>query len=370
MSAEAGTDPGAPLRPLPPQPPGVPWPTRSWPTADVPAGVDLVPLLDEVMDPDGPLATTYAVVVVHGGALVAERYGGAIEHWDRPSEEVGPSTLLLSWSMAKSVLHALVGTLVGEGRLDLDGPADVPEWRAEGDPRSAITLEHLLTMRDGLDFAEEYVDAGASDVIEMLFGSGKADTAAFAAARDLVAAPGSRFNYSSGTTNIVSGIVARAVGPGPAYQRLLQERLLEPLGMTSARATFDDAGTWVASSYLHATARDFARFGSLYLRDGTWEDRRLLPPGWVDHARRQRSTDAETGNGYGAQWWVAGDEHGSFRTNGYEGQSILVSPGTDLVVVRLGKTPAERYPELKRWRAEVVAAFTGTVSASDGGRSS
>ena len=360
MTGEARTDTTDRLCPLPPQPADVPWPTTSWPTAGVPAGVELEPLLDEVMDEGGPLALTYAVVVVHRGALVAERYGGAIEHWDRPAEQVGPDTLLLSWSMAKSVLHALVGTLVAEGRLDVDAPADVPEWRGEGDPRGAISLEHLLTMRDGLDFAEEYVDASASDVMEMLFGSGKADTAAFAAIRDLVAAPGTRFNYSSGTTNIVSGIVARTVGPGQPYQELLRERLLDPLGMTSARATLDDAGTWVASSYLHATARDFARFGSLYLRDGTWEGRRLLPAGWVDHARRQRSTDAETGNGYGAQWWVAGDEHGTFWANGYEGQSILVSPGPDLVVVRLGKTPAERYPELRRWRARVVAAFAGT----------
>lgn len=357
MSEEARAESTGRLCPLPPQPAEVPWPTRSWPTADVPAGVELEPLLEEVMDAGGPLATTYAVVVVHRGALVAERYGGAIEHWDRPAEQVGPDTLLLSWSMAKSVLHALVGTLVGEGRLDVDAPADVPEWRGQGDPRGAITLEHLLTMRDGLDFAEDYVDAAASDVMEMLFGSGKADTAAFAAARDLAAAPGSRFNYSSGTTNILSGIVARTVGPGAPYQELLRERLLGPLGITSARATFDDAGTWVASSYLYATARDFARFGSLYLRDGTWEGRRLLPPGWVDHGRRHRSTDADTGNGYGAQWWVTGDEHGSFWANGYEGQSILVSPGTDLVVVRLGKTPAERYPELRRWRAQVVSAF-------------
>ena len=363
MSGEAPSETAADLRPLPPQPVDLPWPTRSWPTAAVPDDVELGPLLDEVMDEGGPLATTYAVVVVHRGALVAERYGGAIEHWDRPAEQVGLDTLLLSWSMAKSVLHALVGTLVAEGRLDVDAPADVPEWRGEGDPRGAITLEHLLTMRDGLDFQEEYVDASASDVMEMLFGSGKADTAAFAAARDLAAAPGSRFNYSSGTTNILSGIVARAVGPGQPYEQVLRERLLDPLGMTSARATFDDAGTWVASSYLYATARDFARFGSLYLRDGTWEGQRLLPPGWVDHGRRQRSTDAETGNGYGAQWWVVGDEHGTFWANGYEGQSILVSPGTDLVVVRLGKTPAERYPELKRWRAAVVTAFAGAPTA-------
>jgi CubicO group peptidase (beta-lactamase class C family) len=233
----------------------------------------------------------------------------------------------------------------------------VPQWQAEGDPRAGITLEHLLAMRDGLAFAEDYVDAGVSDVMEMLFGRGAADTAAFAADRPLAAAPGERFNYSSGTTNVVSGIVARTVGPGQPYERFLQERLFDPLGMASARATFDDAGTWTASSYVHATARDFARFGTLYLRDGWWEGEQLLPAGWVDHARRRRSTDLETGNGYGAHWWVTDDEHGSFWASGYEGQSVLVSPALDLVVVRLGKTPAERAPELVRWRAEVVRAI-------------
>ena len=350
--------------PLPPQASDVPWPSGSWPSGEVPAGVDLAPLLDAAFDPDGSLTQTYAVVVVHRGRLVAERYGGAIEHWDRKDEDVGPETLLLSWSIAKSMLHALVGMLVAEGRLDVEAPAEVPQWREPGDPRAAITLEDLLAMRDGLDFAEEYVDAGASDVIEMLFGTGAGDTAAFTADRPLAAPPGERFNYSSGTTNVISGIVARTVGPGEPYQRFLQERLLDPLGMRSANATFDAAGTWIASSYVHATARDFARFGSLYLRDGEWEGSRLLPAGWVDHGRRHRSTDAESGNGYGAQWWVVGDEHGSFWANGYEGQSILVSPGLDLVVVRLGKTLAERYPELKRWRADVVGAFAAAEAAA------
>lgn len=355
---------GRPLVPLPPQPAGVPWPTDDWPTGEVPAGVDLARLLDAAFDPHGPLTRTYAVVVVHHGRLVAERYDGTIEHSHRPHEEIGPATLLLSWSMAKSMLHAVVGMLVTEGRLHLDAPAEVPQWSDPGDPRGGITLEHLLAMRDGLDFAEDYVDAKASDVIEMLFGAGATDTAAFAADRPLAAAPGERFNYSSGTTNVISGIVARTVGAGEAYERFLQERLFDPLGMRSARATFDPAGTWVASSYVHATARDFARFGSLYLRDGVWQDDHLLAPGWVDHGRRHRSTDAATGNRYGAQWWVVGDEHGSFRANGYEGQSILVSPGLDLVVVRLGKTPAERYPELERWRREVVDGFAAAAAAA------
>lgn len=342
------------------QPPGVSWPTGAWPTGAPPEKVALDDLLDELFDDTGPLATTYAAVVVFEGRLVAERYAGTLEHWDRPAEPVGPDTRLLSWSMAKSMLHGVVGTLVGDGLLDLDEPAPVPAWRAPGDPRGAISLQHLLEMRDGLDFVEQYVVGEASDVIEMLFGAGQADVAGFAERKALAAAPGSRFSYSSGTSNVVSAIVARLVGSGDAYRAYLDERLFGPIGMTSALATFDEAGTWVASSYVHATARDFARFGYLYLRDGCWDGRRLLPEGWVDHGRRARSVDPDDGDLYGAHWWVVGDEHGSFRASGYEGQSILVVTGLDLVVVRLGKTSEEHGPDLEAWRRRVVAAFAAS----------
>ena len=308
------------------------------------------------MAPEGPLARTRAVVVVHHGRLVAERYGGETDALLEAPRPIGPDTPLISWSMAKSMLHAVVGMLVDERRLDLDAPAPVPEWGA-GDPRSAITLTHLLEMRDGLDFAEDYDDAGSSQVIEMLFGDGITDTAAFAAGRPLAHDPGTVFNYSSGTTNIISGIVRRTLGGEEAYRRLLHDRLFGPIGMRTADPRFDEAGTWIASSYLWATARDMARFGHLYLRDGIWADRRLLPSGWVDHARRARSVDPVDGRLYGAQWWVVGDDLGTFWANGYEGQSILICPTLDLVVVRLGKSTSDRYPALADWRARVVDAF-------------
>jgi len=346
------------LVPLPAQPAGVPWPIEAWPEGELPPGVDLVPLLDEVFDDEGPLATTYAVVVVHGGRIVAERYQGALEHFDRAPTPVTAETPLLSWSMAKSVLHAVVGLLVGDGRLDLDAPAAVPEWAGPDDPRHAITLRELLAMRDGLDFAEDYVDDRVSDVIKMLFGDGQPDMAHFAADRPLAAPPGTRFNYSSGTSNIVSGIVARTVGPGEPYARFLHDRLFGPLGMTSADPEFDEAGTWVGSSYVRATARDFARFGLLYLRDGVWEGTRLLPPGWVDYGRTWVSVDPEDGNPYGAHWYgTAGDTLDTFRAAGYEGQSITLCPSLDLVVVRLGKTPLERKANLVPWRMAMVQAF-------------
>ena len=343
---------------LPAQPAGVDWPTEEWPTGEVSRGVDLDPLLDEVFDDGGLLARSFAVLVVHGGRLVAERYQGALEHFDRPPTPVTAETTLLSWSMAKSMLHAVVGMLVADGQLALDAPAAVPEWADPGDPRHAITLRQLLAMRDGLDFAEDYVDGEVSDTIEMLFGDGQADMAHFAADRPLAAPPGTRFNYSSGTSNIISGIVARAVGPGESYARFLHGRLFGPLGMTSADPEFDEAGTWVASSSLYATARDYARFGLLYLRDGVWDGVRLLPAGWVDYGRTWVSEDPDDASPYGAHWWgVAGDTLGTFRASGYEGQSITLCPALDLMVVRLGKTPHEREPNLIPWRAAMVRAF-------------
>jgi CubicO group peptidase (beta-lactamase class C family) len=314
-------------------------------------------LVDDLIVDTDRYGTTYAVLVIQGGRLLVERYGGEIPHFDGPAEPVGPTTQLLSWSMAKSMLHSAVGVLVGDGKLDLDAPADVPSWSEDpDDPRAAIMLEHLLAMRDGLTFAEDYVDAGVSDVIEMLFGAGKDDVAAYAEGRPLQHEPDTHFNYSSGTSNVISAIAGRAVGGGPALVEVLRARVLDPIGMTSADPRIDAAGTFIASSYVYATARDFARFGMLYLRDGTWDSRRLLPEGWVDHGRRQRSVDPE-GYGYGAHWWVVGDDMGSFRASGYEGQSILISPGLDLLAVRLGHSSAEMYPALTAWRAAVVDAF-------------
>ena len=184
-------------------------------------------------------------------------------------------------------------------------PAAVPEWLAAGDPRRAITLQQLLEMRSGLRFAEDYVDAGVSDVIEMLFGTGQHDVAAFAADFPLDHAPGTVWSYSSGTTNIVSRIVGDVVGGGEAghARASSSERLFGPLGMASADPRFDDAGTFVGSSFLYATARDFARFGYLYLRDGVWDGRpaaarglgRPRPHARAGAARGGRSATAPTG---------------------------------------------------------------------------
>ena len=160
--------------PLPEQPKGLAWPTSTeWPTGDPPPNDKLERLLAHAFDEGGPMATTYAVVVIHQGRLVAERYAGELTHFDRPPDPVTADTRLLSWSMAKSMLHAVVGMLQGDGLLDLDAPADVPEWSGRDDPRRDITINQMLFMRDGLAFNEDYVDEGVSDTITMLFGDGQ-----------------------------------------------------------------------------------------------------------------------------------------------------------------------------------------------------
>ncbi len=343
---------------LPSQPDGVPWPTADWPRGEPIARVDA--LVDEVFDDSARYETTYAAMVVVGGRVIAERYGNAKPRWADEPEPVGATTLLRSWSMAKSILHAAVGLLVGDGALALDVPAAVPEWHVTpDDPRAAITLQHMLEMRDGLEWCEDYVDDRVSDVIHMLFGAGMADVASYAAARPLAHPPGTVFNYSSGTSNIVARLAGDA-SPGvhgrAGMEQLLGERLFGRIGMRSATPMFDDAGTFVGSSYVDATARDFARFGLLYLRDGCWDGARVLPAGWVDHGRRPRSVDAD-GSQYGAHWWIVGDEHGSFYASGYEGQRIVIVPALDALIVRLGRMDVSHAPDLDAWRARVTAAI-------------
>jgi CubicO group peptidase (beta-lactamase class C family) len=261
--------------------------------------------------------------------------------------------------VAKSVTHALAGLLVLDGKLDLHAPADVPEWRSAGDPRGAVTLDQLLRMSSGLKFTEAYVPGEPSDVIEMLFGTGQADTAAFAASFPLAHPPDDFFSYSSGTTNIVSRCLARALGgSGAAFEAFMRERLFDPLGMTSATARFDAAGTFIGSSFVFATARDFARFGQLYRQDGVWEGRRLLPEGWVRYARTPTFQQEGCIDGpYGAHWWLDLAGPGSFSANGYEGQYIVVSPHRDLVLVRHGVTPEADQPLVQAWLAELATLF-------------
>jgi CubicO group peptidase (beta-lactamase class C family) len=250
-----------------------------------------------------------------------------------------------------------VGTLVDEGHLNPDRLAPVHEWSDEADPRHQIRLRDLLAMRDGLAFVEEYQIGQTSHVIDMLFGEGQDNMAAFTAALPLAHEPGSFYNYSSGTTNILSRVVADIVGYGDDYRRYLGNRLFEPIGMSSAVATFDTTGVFVASSYVHARALDFSKFGLLYLRGGEWDGRQLVSREWAATAQVPLSVEASSGHLYSWQWWVSADAYGTYWANGYEGQMISVVPALDAVIVRFGHTPEENYEPRMAWRERVLAVL-------------
>ena len=340
------------LTPLPAQPNGVAWPTREWPEAKPDSAIAsrLNPLLDFAFSYPAPdsLGETHGFLAVQGGRIVAERY------W----REFDQDTTHHSWSQAKSMTQALVGILVREDKIDIHAPADVPEWQGADDPRRAITLDQLLRMSSGLKFTEDYVDAGVSDVIEMLFGAGKDDVASFAAKSPLAHPPGTEWSYSSGTTNIVARCAAGALGPsGPAFRDFMLRELFDAIGMASATPKFDAAGTFIGSSFCFCTVRDFARFGMLYLRGGVWDGRRILPEGWVDYARTPTPVPPTETYGYGAHWWLGMAGPGSFSSNGYEGQYTVMVPELDLILVRNGKSPLEQKEAVMQWMGDVANCF-------------
>ena len=319
--------------------------------------------IDDLFARPADEGVTLAFVILRHGEIVAERYGRRPPNLFQPDEEpITPETSLISWSIAKSITHAALGILVGDRRIDLVDPAPIPEW--VGTEKESITLLDLLEMRSGLQFVEDYADGETSDVIEMLFGAGSPDHAAFAAGLPLLHPPGTVWSYSSGTTNILCRVLGDVVaGTSPAAEReavtraFLDQRLFGPAGMPDADPRFDDVGTFAGSSYVHAPARQFARFGELYLRDGIAGDGRVLPEGWVDHARTMVAVDPETGFGYGRHWWLWPDQPGSLAAHGYEGQYLVVLPEHDAVLVHLGKTEAAVRDRLVARLRRIIAAL-------------
>jgi CubicO group peptidase (beta-lactamase class C family) len=339
----------------------VPWPTEEWPRAELDRRVDRAALekrLDHAFaqpEPDD-VERTHAVVIVQHGAIVAERY----------AHDAGPDDTFLSWSMAKSITSALVGILVRQGRLDISQPIPVQEWRPD-DPRGRITIDQMLRMVDGLRFREaehlgggsvRYYPAEESDVIPMLFGVGKPDVAGFAATLPYLEEPEVRWNYNSGGSNLLSRLVSETVGGGRDETLAFMKReLFDPLGMTSAAPRFDEAGHFMGSSHCYCSARDYARFGSLYLRDGVWDGVRILPEGWVDYSR----TPSPQSEGlYGAHFWVIPGSLGTFQCDGASGQRIVIVPKLDLVIVRLGETAPHKVAAVVRYCKELVDAFRPT----------
>ena len=306
-------------------------------------------------DQDPPL-NTRAVVVVHRGRIVAERY----------AEGFDAEMPLLGWSMTKSVTSALIGILVGRGTIDVDAPIGFSAWAGADDPRAALTWDALLRMSSGLEFNEDY--GLRTDVTLMLFD--RHDGSAVGLDRELTAPADTVWSYSSGTTNLLQRRIRELFDDDAAYHRFPHEALFGPVGMRSAVMETDPSGTFVGSSFMYATARDWARFGQLYLQDGVWTDAggqttRILPEGWV--ARSVAPTPTHPSQGYGFQWWLnaATDEaeralpgvpSDAYFASGHQGQIILVVPSRDAVIVRLGMTNERKWP-----RAEFAAAVLAAL---------
>ena len=268
----------------------------------------------------------FAFVVLQKGSVVAECYDKGIDS----------DTKLLSWSMAKSFANALIGMMVKDSLLDIHAPMDIPKW--QGDGRKAITLHDLMQMQSGLAWNEDY--GARSDVNIMLHC--ERDMGLFALSKPLEYAPGTHWQYSSGTTNIVMRYLRSRFTSDEAFLRYMHLRLFAPLGIVRPIFEQDMSGTPVGSSYLYATAMDFARFGQMYLDDGCIGNKRILPAEWVDYTRKSAS---DSGDHYGAFFWLNRNGHfpdvpkDMYYCDGHDGQDIFIFPSHQVVVVILGFSP-------------------------------
>lgn len=357
------------------------FPDADWMAGEIPEDNDAAvrALIDTAMatDLDGLMGESRQIVVIHKGRLVAEAYRDGFT----------PETKLVSWSMAKSITHGLVGRAVQQGLIEsIDAPMPSP-WEGS-DPRAAITWRHWLTMTDGLDYQEiGEADLAKNDVVQLLYGRGRHDVRAYVRDLELAHEPGTHWNYSTaGLTMVGAALLGPVDGrdhpqraqridwqPGEKAKVMsdwMQESLFAPLGM-DAQPEFDAAGTYLGGSLIYASARDYARFGYLYLRDGMWKGTRLLPESWVGFARTQ--TPGTNSNIYGAGWWLTAPEgeapshpqaatsppYDAFHAGGNEGQTIWVVPSRDLVIVRLGlmHNTLENWSALYEWNQKVARAF-------------
>lgn len=303
-----------------------------------------------------PAARTRALLVVRDGAVIAERYAPGFSS----------RTPLLSWSMAKSMTATMIGAAVLRGLVDIDDPPPEPLW-SEGDPRRAIVWRDLLQMQSGLAFGEFY-GAARADVSRMLFNA--ADAGAVAAQRPLAHKPGTYWSYSSGTTNLLQRALRRTLDDqGTDYHAFARETVFAPLGMASAVLEPDSSGTFIGSSFMYATARDWAKLGQLYLDGGVYRGRRIIPEGWRDFV----TEPAAASDGiYGGHFWlnrkgasgrgkyIPGLPETAYLMSGHEGQYVVVIPDKRLVIVRTGTT---RGAEPMALAAPVFAAIYDAVGA-------
>jgi CubicO group peptidase (beta-lactamase class C family) len=315
----------------------IPWPQGNLHADSIPANVD-VQKLNEIVaaafqEPGPkPLRRTRSILIVYNGKIIAEKYA---DGFTKDSRQIG-------WSMTKSITNALVGILVRQGKLNIHAPAPVEAWK--NDERNKITLNDLMHMSSGLDWVESY--SGPSGATNMLFR--KKDMGIYAATVPAKLVAGQTFYYSSGTTNIISRIVRDAIGDDTYYQFPYNE-LTHKIGMNSMIIEPDAGGTFVGSSYSFATARDWARFGLLYLNDGIWNGERILPEGWVKYSSAP-VVGAPIGE-YGAQFWLNAGEKDNpqnrmypdvpadlYWADGFEGQNVFILPSEKLVVVKLSQS--------------------------------
>jgi len=341
------------------------------PAVVAPATPQLAAALDRAFaEPDAPpFRHTRAIVIVKDGRIVAERY----------AEGFGVDTPLLGFSATKSVVSALIGILVRERKLTRDAPAPIAAWQGEGDPRHAITVDQLLRHTAGLALGSSLqanIGSALEPVNRMKFVED--DMAACAESAALETAPGRTWNYHDGNYLVLSQLIRDATGGRPAdVLRFAQRELFAPLGMNHVTLQFDGAGTLEGSSQMLASARDWARFGQLYLNDGVVGGKRILPVGWVNYSA---APTPGAFVGYGAGFWTnLGDSKGAaYRiqqgwprdalfAKGSIGQYVIVIPSEHLVIVRFGRTA--NWPldadGVSRLVAESVAATSGKAKLAD-----
>lgn len=323
--------------------------------------------VDDLFTMEG-IGETRAVMVMADGKVAAERYAQGYD----------ADTKFISWSMAKTVTAVLMGMLVADGLLSVDEPAPVPMWQRTGDPRADITLRHLLQMRAGLRHTEAGDPPYDSSEVRMLFLDGRDDMAKWAKEQPLEAEPGERFEYSSNTTVILADIAARALtdSDDPNARRLavtnyLEERLFGPLDMTSIVPEFDASGTLIGGSLMHATTRDWAKFGEFMRANGRAPGgEQLVPRRWIE----AMIDPSPTAQQYGYQTWLnrplgQDSEEGRhplfpgrapaslFALIGHMGQYVIVSPEQNVTVVRLGHSTRDERPGMLQQLADVIALY-------------
>ena len=292
--------------------------------------------LNEAFEPND--ANHRAVLVVVDGKIVEERY----------AEGFSSETPFLSWSAGKSVTATLIGAAALQGYLDINDPAPVAEWQSDPQ-RARITWNNLLQMQSGLEFTEEYGEI-RSDVNRMLFEA--TDAGAVAAKKDAIHGPGEAWYYSSGTTNLISRTLRQVLeAAGVNYHQFSKDVLFNPIGAATATMETDASGAFIGSSFVYATARDWARLGQLYLQNGEWAGARLIPEDWANYV----STPANASDGqYGAHFWlnrdgadgrerfIPGAPEEMYFMAGHEGQYVFIVPSKRTIIVRTGMTRGQR----------------------------